>query len=518
MARSRILEGYASRKKGLPGNGRVPAVPASPGSRLKHWGSRVLKQRKKAVRELTADNVHHLRTALRRCLSIEEAISRFDPDPRWGKMRRAAKKMLKSLGELRDSDVLLEWLKKLPIAHGETGEALRKFIETEHEGFRRKARAAIRSFDQHKWNEWVAELAPHADSIAPDSPELRYVALEGWQKAYDRHRFAMRSRSKRSYHRTRIALKRLRYTVENFLPSIAEKWDDEPKQMQDLLGEVHDLDVLWSKLLTMRHRVGKDEQRTWKSALNNERRKRLKKYLSRTSGKNSLWSSWRKSLPDGDDLERAVLAELGAWARFRTPEFTRQQRVAAVAVELFDTLAARGLTAGLALERARNVIHAAALVEDAGRIRGEKGHHKETYRMVRRLALPIGWKPSDLQLMGLVARYHRKALPLSSDKEFRGLSAALRRTVLLLAGILRLANAFEPAPAAIRKIQVDVTTEGLLLRAYGFEGEEPLLSRLATAKHLLEIACRRPIFITPGAAGAPLRKSERKTASQPDAA
>lgn len=445
-------------------------------------------------------------------------MSRFDPDPRWKKMNRAAKKLARSLGGLRDSDVLLNWLKKLPIAQEKMGTALRQSIEAEREDFKREASNGVRGFDAEKWNQWAAGLVPRADSVARDSLELHYVALEQWQKAYDRHRFAMRSRSKTSYHRARAALRKLRYAVENFLPAIQEKWGDEPKQMQKLLGEVHDLDVLWRKLLALRDPANDEEQRAWKSTIHSERKKRLKEYVSKTTGKNSLWHSGRKDLPDDADLEKAILAKLGAWASFRTSEFGRQQRVASLAVELFDALAAAGLAVGLPTERGRSIVEAAALVEDAGRVNKEKGHHKESYRLIRKLPLPIGWRPADLQLTALAARYHRKALPQDKHKEFSGLASPLRQATLLLAGVLRLANVLEQAPAAIRKISVEVTIEGLLIRAYGFDGEEPLLSRLAIAKHLLEIACRRPIVITPGAPGAPLRLIGEKTAARTDAA
>lgn len=517
MPRSKILEQYELRTKAAKSDILSPAA-ATPGDRLEHWAARVIKRQKRAAHELRAESVHDLRTALRRCLSIKDAIARFDPDPRWKKMNHTAKNLLRSLSGLRDSDVLIEWLKKLPIARGAKAATLRRSIEVEREDFKQQARIAIRAFDQEKWNGWAAALAPRADFLPADGPELRYVALEQWQRAYERHCFAMRSRSKLSYHRTRVALKKLRYTVENFLPGIQERWGDEAKQLQTLLGEVHDLDVLWSKFLELGRPISNEEKKAWQSAINSERSKRLKQYASKTSGKNSVFFSWRKSLPDGCDLEQAVLAELGAWARFRTPEFVHQQRVATLAAELFDALAERGFAIGLPTERARSIIQAAALVEDAGRINGEKGHHKESYRMIRKMRVPIGWKASELQLLAAVARYHRKALPQAKHKEFSGLPSAFQQAILLLAGILRLANAFEQAPNGIRKLNAEVTLEGLMVRAYGFDGEEPLLSRIATAKHLLEVACRSPIVVTPGAAGAPLRVSGKESLAHTDAA
>jgi CHAD domain-containing protein len=508
VTNSRILEEYATRRG--DSNSRKPTASASPDAGLAQRIARVLKERKKASKELTSDTVHDLRTALRRCLSIEDALSKFDPHPDWKKLKRAAKKLLKDMGGLRDCDVLLEWLKKLDVAKDKTGAALRRSIEVEREKFKREATEALKTFDQQKWKSWGAELAPRADSFSSDGLELRYVGLEQWQEAYDRHRFAMRSRSKIGYHRTRVALKKLRYTAENFLPALKVEWGEQPKELQNLLGEVHDLDVLWSKLVAMRPPAEQERKTAWKAAITAERKKRLKEYSSKTSGKNSIFGAWRATLPHGEELEKAVLAELAAWSRFRTPEFVHQQRVAALAADLFDALEARGFTVGLPTERARYIVQAAALLEDSGRLEGEKGHHKNSYRLIRKLPLPIGWKPAELQLMAVVARFHRKALPQAKHKEFSVLPSTFQQATMMLAGILRLANALEQAPNVIRKIHVDVTMEGLMIRAYGFDGEEPLLSKLATAKHLLEIACRRPIVITPGTAGAPQRAVEIK--------
>ncbi|MHB8527553.1 MAG: CHAD domain-containing protein [Candidatus Acidiferrales bacterium] len=477
---------------------------------LAHWMVRTLKVCKKASKELSSENVHDLRTALRRCLSIESALAEFDPHPDWKKMKRAGKKLLKHFGPLRDSQVLLEWLAKLEIAQDELGERLKASIEQEQRRLKTEAVEALRDFDQQKWKSWEETLAPRASSLAPDSLASQYVALERWQEAYGRHRFALHSRSRIGYHRLRAGLKTFRYTAEIFLPRLHAKWAEGLKQLQTFLGEIHDLDVLWSKVIRLRP-VGDNATRViWKAAIENEKAQRLAKYLSLASGQQSVWQGWRNALPQNEKLEEAVVAKFGVWSAFRTPDFARAQRVAAIAIELYDVLAARGFAVGLPTERARWIVQAAALMQDAGRSIKNRGYHKSSYRLIRKQPLPIAWRPVELQLTALVARYHRKALPQPKHKEFSKLSPALQQATLFLSGILRLANSFEQAAKPIRKLDVDSTPERLAIRAYGYDGEEPLLSKLANAKHLLEIACRRPIVIVPGAAIAPLHVMEAK--------
>lgn len=485
------------------------AEPAELG--LAHWMPRVLRARKRAIKELNAEDVHDLRTALRRCLSIADAMEEFDPHPNWRRMKRAGKTLLKHLGPLRDSQVLLEWLKKPEIPQDPLGTALKASIEQEQ--FKAEALHALKDFDPRKWKSWESALTARTASISPASLAWPYVALETWEEAYRRHRFALRSRSKIGYHRLRVGLKNFRYTVENFLPGLQAKWGAGLKQFQNLLGEVHDLDVLWSRVIRLKPPCSRATLMDWKAAIEYEKNERLSQYTLRAAGKNSLWRAWRAALPQNENLEEAVVAKFAAWSSFRTPDFARVQRIAALALQLYDALAARGFAVGLPTERARWIVQAAALMQDAGRSAGNRGHHKESYRLIRKQPLPIRWKPAELQLAALVARYHRKALPQPKHEEFSALPSPMRQATFLLAGILRLANGFAQAAKPIRKLDVSVTLDGLTIRAYGYDGEEPLLSKLAHAKHLLEIACRRPIVVLPGVPGAPRHAVESKAAT-----
>ncbi len=60
-----------------------------------------------------ADPVHDLRVALRRCRSLADGLMALDPDPSWKQMKKAGKKLFRALGDLRDMQVMEEWLEKL---------------------------------------------------------------------------------------------------------------------------------------------------------------------------------------------------------------------------------------------------------------------------------------------------------------------------------------------------------------------------------------------------------------------
>src|SRR5580658_4134840 len=80
---------------------------------LAHWAARVLDECDKASAGFDADPVHDLRVAIRRCRSMADGFLSIDPDPAWKQMKRLAKPLFASLGDLRDTQVMLEWVQKL---------------------------------------------------------------------------------------------------------------------------------------------------------------------------------------------------------------------------------------------------------------------------------------------------------------------------------------------------------------------------------------------------------------------
>ena len=147
------------------------------------------------------------------------------------------------------------------------------------------------------------------------------------------------------------------------------------------------------------------------------------------------------------------------------------------------------------------MLQAAALLHDVGRSDKEKGRHKASYRMIRRLAPPLGWRAQDLLTAGVIARYHRGALPRAGQKPLRGLSLQQRQDISRLAAILRLANAFDASrDGRIKRLRVMNGNEGnkvLLIAAQGYSPRDNQAEAIAAARHLLETVYRRPVMVKP---------------------
>ena len=214
------------------------------------------------------------------------------------------------------------------------------------------------------------------------------------------------------------------------------------------------------------------------------------------AGKSSPLWIWREGLPAERELRSAGLSRLAEWAYFLTPDFSRVRRVARLSLQLYDGFANCGLIAHDSNIEERSILHAAALLQEVGRFKKGKAHHKESYRMIRRIAPPAGWSKRDLELAALIARFHRRALPRPDHKILRTYEFPLRQSVILLAAILRFANAFQAKPyRAIRRLEVEDCAGVIVVRAEGFPDRDPLGPKLSAAKRLMEFAWHRPVHI-----------------------
>ena len=469
--------------------GTIPEARKKPSLAL--WMARVLEECDRAVSG-APDPVHDLRVALRRCRSIADGLRSMDPHPAWKQMKKAGKQLFSQLGELRDVHVMQEWVHRLGKFDDPVSRTLLQVLASRESQLQQQALVALQEFDRKQWKKWMALLPRRASRIRPGSILFKHLALERWTQARDLHRRAMRDRSQTAFHQLRIGLKRFRYIVENFLPEQHAAWGEDLKELQDLLGEVHDLDVLWATALREHAFTPVESRAHWHAKILEERVRRVDKYRHKMLGKDSLWQVWRAELPVGKQIESAALGRLRLWGSFLDPDFKHSSHVARLALQLYD-----GLQHPENSEQ-RSILEVAALLHDVGRFKNEKAHHKAGCSLIQKLTPPLSWSAEKMRWVGIVSRYHRGALPRTGQATLAGLTAAERQEVVRLAAILRLANAFDAErDGRIQRLQVENTNGFIAISAQGYSARDRLAEHIAAARHLLETVSRRPVMVKP---------------------
>ena len=471
----------------------TPAVDKKAG--LAYWAARVLDECDKASHDFAADPVHDLRVAIRRCRSMADGFLSVDPDPAWRQMKKLGKGLFASLGDLRDTQVMMEWIAKLSAEDDPLRQILMGSLQQKEEALKLVAKEAVSQFDRKRWITLNTKLAERARRVPLEGLVFQYLALERWHDGYELHRTALRNRSAVSYHQLRIGIKHFRYTVENFLPERHRRWSRELRDLQDALGEVHDFDVLWA-MVKSHAEVGLEERMVWQQTIAGERQKRIALYRQKMVGRESLWLEWRAELPTGEALARAALEKMRTWAAFLDPDDKHAQLVTSLALQIYDGLVLDGILAES--ELSRRILEAAAVMHDVGR--GKAGsHRKRGYRMIRQLKPPVGWSEEYLQCVAIVAHHHRGALPPSNHPIFAGLPAQRRSELMPLAGVLRLANALDDFhDQRISSVSLERRNGALMIYAHGLAGPiSPFGEQLARARYLLESCIKMPIVIRP---------------------
>jgi len=500
-------------------------------SGLRYWMLRVLEECEKVSADFASDPVHDLRVALRRCRSLADGLMALDPDPDWKAMKKAGKRLFQRLGDLRDIHVMEEWVEKLephverapspaiPLAEtlpvsapddassrsdapDPAAQALLKILKDREQEQKHEAHAALEEFDRKQWRQWSKSLPVRAARFRPGNPLFKHLALERWTEARGLHTRALRNRSQTAFHSLRIGIKRFRYIVENFLPAEHKAWSNDLKEMQDLLGEVHDFDVLWSTAVSCHVFPDADSRKRWHERILSERTQRIDRYRAKMVGENSLWQAWRAALPHGKQIQVLATRRMKLWANGLDPDFHHSERVAGLALQLYDGLLANSWQPAIDGSSARSSLLAAALLHDVGKSKGEKGHHKTSFDLIRKHGNPLGWKPADLQRAAIVARFHRGALPTRKHKTLRDLLPDEQKGTIQLAAILRLANALDTThDGHIRRIQIEnvqiktKSNQPLIITAEGYSPLGASAQTIAAERHLLETLVHRPIIL-----------------------
>jgi CHAD domain-containing protein len=457
---------------------------------------RVLKELEEVRTSPDPDAVHDLRVALRRCRSLAAVMEEVDPDPAWPEMRKLGRKLFRQLGELRDTQVLKDWVNKL----GSDGDPVQKRLLAylgKNEADEREAglRAAAK-FDQKAWKDHERALRGRVRIVPLNSLAGESLALERMLAAKELHLQALRTEKPEPWHALRIGVKRYRYTTECLLPELYEKWGDGLKHVQDLLGEVHDLDVLASTIGQVASEEPEQVRAAWHERIAAERQSRLEEYRQLCMGPNNLWQVWKEGLPHGRRLEGAALARLRSTARALDAARGKNLQVARLALRLFETLGKVQAGAPFASKELRKVMRAAAHLHGIGPALHAGAPQKAARKFLRGMALPVGWNEAEWELLMLAVRYHRGGEPKAKDKAYARLGKDEQMAVCAMAGALRLARVLRKFGLMdLKGLQMERTLSALMLRVPGLEDTAASAAKIAAGKHLLETILDRPLIV-----------------------
>ncbi|HEY3239953.1 MAG TPA: Ppx/GppA phosphatase family protein [Acidimicrobiia bacterium] len=111
------------------------------------------------------------------------------------------------------------------------------------------------------------------------------------------------------------------------------------------------------------------------------------------------------------------------------------ERIAALALQLFEeTQHLHGLP-----DECQEWLEAGALLCNVGLVISHDRHHLHSYYVIRNTELLTGFTDHEIELIALVARYHRKSAPKARHPEYARLGESDQYVVQVLGGLLRVA-------------------------------------------------------------------------------
>jgi CHAD domain-containing protein len=451
-----------------------------------------LERLRKASEDDVEDTVHDLRVAIRRCRSLAAVLEEIDPTQPWEELRRKPRRMFRALGAWRDAQVLAGWVENLAKEGEPVRTRLIEILEERAARGRTEALRAAKKFDEVEWKQIERAVRRRAQIVPLDSAAAQCLALERLEDARELHTRALRSNKPGPWHRLRIGLKRFRYVVENLLPERHAAWEDDLKRLQDVLGDLHDLDVLGELVEGEGQRIPAESAGKFQETLQRERRNRIASYRQLTLGRTGLWNTWRYAFPNGAALETLANARLRATTRALDPQPRRTAAVSQLGRKLFEAFGKASASPLLREPAVRRIFRSSTQLLGVCHGHGLKAARS----LIVGLPVPPGWNLREWELLGWIIRYHRGRQPKLKHGRYATLPDEKKQVVELLAGLLRLARSLKRCGVeSAQGIFAELSAEAIFLHVPGWISTPENESELAKSRRLLERALGRTVVL-----------------------
>lgn len=465
--------------------------------------------------------VHRMRVASRRLRAALPLFSGCFPEKQYAKWMQELTRITRALGDARDADVQIAFLEKTLKRIRKKGEApagrtdkdippmepalrfLLLELQERRGSLQKHVLSALANLEKRRV---LGEMQEALTSLNTSfGPGRRRPALHGippvaafrisrrLEKLLSYESWVKEPEAVAEHHATRIAAKKLRYTMEVY-GSVYRQGLKKPlarvKKIQEILGDVHDCDV-WidhiteillreRSLLRSGKKAGQPDTATIASLKEvlkdreSERKRRYRQFVTSWYAflRAHIWEDLRTTLVQGrkvrfqvpsqamDDETRAAVNLLAV----ECPEILDHSRhVTRLALGLFDELQSLHSSG----PRERFLLECAGLLHDIGWKGGEAGHNKRGAEQVitdERLPFDL----AERGIIALVIHSHRGKVREANHPYFPILSPELRKKTLILAAILRIADGLDyPHGGTVTGIRCTITADTVTCKVSG---------------------------------------------------
>jgi len=465
--------------------------------------------------------IHRMRVASRRLRAALPLFQTCFPDKQYTKWMQEFTKITRALGDARDVDVQIAFLQKAlkkiqknsglqkknsPGDHPSMEPAIRFLLlalQKKRNVLQKRVLSAISGLDKSRVTDEMhsvftimsedprsAKKKPPVYGIPPLAA-LRIGKRLSTLLSFDP--WVLHPEAVAEHHATRIAAKKLRYTMEIY-GSIYRNNLEKPlarvKKIQEILGDIHDCDV-WIDhitLILLRERTllrscqGTKRPDTGTLASlklllqdrEAERKRRYRQFVHywQALGRVKLWDELKTTLDSGRKARyrpREPYSDHGATdaVHLLTEEYPDAQphsrHVTALALKLFDDLQSLHNLG----PHDRSLLEYAGLLHDIGWKYGQAGHNKRGAGMV----FVDEHLPFDLperSVIGLAILSHRGRVRISSHPYFSLLSPLFQKKARMLAAILRIADGLDYLhTGSVREVRCTLTPDGVICDVAG---------------------------------------------------
>jgi exopolyphosphatase/guanosine-5'-triphosphate,3'-diphosphate pyrophosphatase len=180
-----------------------------------------------------------------------------------------------------------------------------------------------------------------------------------------------------------------------------------------------------------------------------------------------------------DNIRHARLIEIGNKFAF---EERHARQVAKLSKKIFDSLCGE-------LELAPSdwpLLDAAAILHDIGNYISYSKHHKHSQYLIVNSDL-MGYDHDEINLIGNIARYHRKRSPQDSHRYFKMMSPAEQKKATAMSAILRIADALDRShKSLVRDVEVSMTNKKIIIKPVSDKDLTLEIKKVEIKKDLLE--------------------------------